>query len=281
MLPLVILVWQPTIHIHVARRALEADMEAARRLRQQIAADQITTGILATFHLWPGLVEILRNVGYDYMIVDMEHGAHPDDVVAEVCALGRLIDFPVLVRPVAPEYPIVRRAIDLGPCGLMIPCVESAQTLDQVRDSIYMPPRGKRRPGGPGNRWVSDYQYATWRQEVEEDIIVLPQIESRQGLKNVDAIAQHELTTALAIGPYDLSADLGVCWQPHDPRLVEAIRTLKAAAQTAGKKMWMIGDARTSLEQGFTFLCIGEPSMVLEEALRSMNGGAKGEGASG
>ena len=228
-----------------------------------------------TFHLWQGLVEIIRNAGYDYMIVDMEHGAHSDELVADVCATGRLIEFPVIVRPISHEYPIIRRAIDLGPCGLLLPCVESAQVLDAVRESIYMPPRGKRRPGGPGNRWVKDYQYTTWRREVEEPFIVMPQIESNLGLKNVSAIAAHEITTAMAVGPYDLSAELGLCWKPDHPRFLEAIDTIRSAAMEAGKKMWMIGDAKTSAQRGFTFLCIGEPIAILENVLSTMNREAK------
>lgn len=55
---------------------------------------------------------------------------------------------------------------------------------------------------------------ATWKSEFEDDLVILPQIESIVGLENVNAIARHPLTTAIAIGPYDLSADLGVCWRP-------------------------------------------------------------------
>ena len=61
----------------------------------------------------------------------------------------------VLIRVVdASSYSLVRRAIDLGCCGLLLPTVETVEALDIVRDSIWMPPRGKRRPGGWGNNWV-------------------------------------------------------------------------------------------------------------------------------
>jgi 4-hydroxy-2-oxoheptanedioate aldolase len=147
-----------------------------------------------------------------------------------------------------------------------------------------MPPRGKRRPGGTGNRWVKDYQYKTWKEEVEDDFIVLPQIENLKGLQNVDAIAKHEITTAIAVGPYDLSANLGVCWEPQHPKLVDAIKTIKRAGEDAGKNMWMIGDAAALIPQGFTFLCIAEPVWFLEammkktvEELRA-GGGAKKPG---
>jgi 2-keto-3-deoxy-L-rhamnonate aldolase RhmA len=74
----------------------------------------------------------------------------------------------------------------------------------------------------------------------------------------------------MAIGPYDLSADLGVCWQPEDSRLIAAEETIRAAARAAGKNMWNIGDAATLVRRGYTFLCVGELISTSETALKSL-----------
>ncbi len=220
-------------------------MEAARRLKARIQAHQITTGVLATDLLWPRLVEFLRLAEIDYLIADQEHGVHADALVAEVCALGRQLDFPVLIRPIDTEISTIRRAIDRGPCGLLLPTVESAAQLDRVRDSIWMPPRGHRRPGGPGNYWVDDFSYETWRRDVEDDFLLVPQIESLTGLERLDEIATHEITTAMGIGPYDLSMDLGVGAQMGHAKMKEEIARIRAAALRAGKSMWRIGHGPT------------------------------------
>ena len=253
-------------------------MKAALLLREKVERGEITTGILATDHLWPGLVEYLRRAGLDYLIVDREHGAHSDELTAQVCALGRQLDFPVLIRPIDCDYSTIRRSIDLGPCGFLLPSVESATDLDRVRDSIYMPPRGRRRPGGAGNYWVPDFAYETWKREVEDDFIVLPQIETRQGLDHVEEIAAHPLTTAMAIGPYDLSADLGVCLQMDHPKLIEAVAQIRRAATGAGKTMWRIGDGQKLVQEGFHFLCIGEIMGFLQTILGQKNQEAKKPG---
>jgi len=79
--------------------------------------------------------------------MDQEHGTHSDADVAAVCAAGRILKFPVLVRIVdSGNYSMLRRAIDLGCVGLLLPTVETTETLDIVADSIRMPPRGRRRP---------------------------------------------------------------------------------------------------------------------------------------
>jgi len=250
-------------------------MKSARILREKINGGGVVTGAMATFHFWPGMVEIARNAGMDYLIIDLEHLAHPMPEVATACDIGRLIDFPVLIRPPAAEMVPLRLAMDAGPCGMLVPYVEGPETMGVIRDAVLMKPRGKRRPGGPGNRWVADYNYETWVREVENDFIIMPQIESRRGLEHVETIARDALTTAIAVGPYDLSADLGVCWNPEAPALVEAIGKIRAAGRAAGKNMWMIGDPSKLVPAGFTLLCIAEPTMAMEGALRSGVAAAK------
>lgn len=244
-------------------------MEPARRLREKISRRDLTTGVLVTDHLWVDLVELCQRAELDYLIVDMEHGSVSTDLVAEVCATGRRLGFPVLLRPRANDYANIRLAADLGPCGFLLACVETPDELDLVRDGLFMPPRGRRRPGGMGNRWVRDFTAATWRKEFEDDFLVLPQIETRVGLSNVTAIANHELTTAVAIGPYDLSAELGVCAEMNSPVLREALLKIRAAGDAANKATWMIsGNPAALVEDGWRFICVGEPTWILMAALR-------------
>ena len=87
-------------------------MKPAAELIRKINSDRITTGLLATDHIWPRLVEMCKLAGLDYLIVDREHGPHDDAAVAHACQIGRLLDFPVLIRTVSCEYDQVRRALD-------------------------------------------------------------------------------------------------------------------------------------------------------------------------
>jgi 2-keto-3-deoxy-L-rhamnonate aldolase RhmA len=243
-------------------------MEPAKRLRDKVAQRELTTGILAIHHAWPELVEVCQRAGLDYLIVDMEHGPFSPETAAELCAVGRRCSFPILLRPRANDYTNIRHAIDLGPAGFLLACVETSEDLDGVRDAIYLPPRGRRRPGGPGVRWVPDNSALTWKQKVEDHFIVLPQIETRKSLQNLAAIASHPITTAVAVGPYDLSAELGVCGKMDDPALAKALEAIRAAARSAGKEAWMIGDGEQLVRDGWRFICLGESTWMLEEALR-------------
>ena len=245
-------------------------MKSAALLKQKIAGSAPVLGALTTFHFWPGLVELAMKAGLDYLIIDLEHLTHNAEQVAEACAIGRREGFPILIRPASAEFTPVRLAMDLGPCGLLVPYVENLETMNTIRDAVLLKPRGRRRPGGPGNFWVSDVHYATWKAEFEDDLIILPQIERKLGLAHAEAIARDPLTTATAIGPYDLSADLGVCWQPDSPVLVEAIERIRQAGRAAKKNMWMIGDGPSLVQSGFNFICLGEPVMLMASALEQL-----------
>lgn len=257
-------------------------MRSAQILKEKINSNQLTMGMLATNHLWFELLEICRNAGMDYLIIDQEHVSFDEQLICDMCSTARQLDFPILIRPAEAEFTHVCKALDKGACGLLLPMVESVAILDEVQSACYTPPRGRRRPGGPGVRWAKALNHSNWVEDVENDLIILPQIEGVAGLEAVDEIAAHPLTTAIAIGPYDLSASLGVCWQPDSPKLIGAQERIREAGKKAGKNMWMIGHGPTLAKRGFTFLCIGEPSGTLEATLTSsvaaLRSGSKDQG---
>jgi 4-hydroxy-2-oxoheptanedioate aldolase len=242
-------------------------LSTAKQLKERLASGRPVIGLMATDHAWPFLVEICQKGTLDYLVIDCEHGDFSDELVSHICQIGRLANFPVLVRTISCELSVIRRTLDLGPCGILIPCVESTDQLDQVQEAGLMPPRGRRRPGGMGNYWLGDYQYETWKAEFEDQLIVIPQIESQTGVDNVDAIAAHPLVTALGLGPYDLSADLGCCWNPDHEKFVSALDRIKAAADAVGKKVWAGCDAPALLAKGYTFLWVGTTTTLLTSAL--------------
>lgn len=245
-------------------------MKAARILKEKINSGKLTLGVICSDHFWTGMIEIFMTAGLDYCIIDLEHGGYTEETIAEACAIGRRCDFPVLIRPAQTKYDFIHHLADRGPCGFLLPNVADASVMDEVQQALYMPPRGNRRPGGPGNRWCSDVtKYQTWIDDVENDWIVLPQIERKAALDHAEAIAAHQMTTAMAVGPYDLSADLGCCWDPQHPDLQAALKTIKAAGEKAGKKCWMIGDAHQLQKDGYNLICFTEPTLFMQAMLKA------------
>ena len=250
-------------------------LTTGKNLKSLLETNEPVVGLMATDHAWPHLVEICQGAGLDYLVIDREHGSFSDELVAHICQIGRLSNFPVLVRSISSETSMIRRILDLGPCGILLPNVESDEELDRVQQAIQMPPRGKRRPGGMGNHWMSDFNYETWKNDFEDHFIVIPQIESQAGVDAIDEIAAHSSVTALGLGPYDLSADLGCCWDPHADRFQASLKTVKAAADAAGKKVWAGTNAVELQTQGYTFLWVGTVTSMLSQALTETVGNLK------
>ncbi len=242
-------------------------LSTAKHLRALLATDQPVIGLMATDHAWPFLVEICQRGGLDYLVVDAEHGDFSDELISHLCQVGRLANFPVLVRTISCDESVIRRTLGLGPCGILLPCVESTEQLDQVGNAARMPPRGTRRPGGKGNYWLDDFQYDTWKSDFEDRLIVIPQIESRAGVANVAAIAAHALVTAVGLGPYDLSADLGCCWNPDDGEFQRTLAHIKQAADQVDKKVWAGCDGPALRAQGYSFLWLGTATTLLTNAI--------------
>ncbi len=242
-------------------------MQPARSMQKKLEKGEVAVGALVTSHLWHDLIEVAIDAGLDYLVVDLEHGAHDVSMVAQVCQLGRVAGFAVLIRTATNDFRGVGFAMDLGPCGLVLASVETAAQLDEVRDAIYLPPRGRRRPGGAGNRWVDDYHLRIWQKQVENDVIIIPQIETCTGLEHVDALAAHEIVTAIGIGPYDLSMAIGADMDKDHVGFVDAVDKISRAADAAGKPMWRVGDAAPLVKQGCRFVCLGDVSVLLTEVL--------------
>lgn len=245
-------------------------MKSAQRIRKTIAAGGRVSGFLATQHVSPQLVEMAIRAGSDYLIVDCEHHMWPADMVSDVCRVGRLADFAVIIRVPQVESTAIRQAADLGPSGIMLPCVESATELDLVQNCIHVPPRGSRRPGGQSCYWLDNFRASDWRDHIEEHFLVLPQIENATGLKNAAGIASHPITSALAIGPYDLSLALGLNydWDPQS-ELSRLVGNLAILGEAHDKATWCLGPIDRLLSLGIRLLGCGEPFGMMQGALRT------------
>lgn len=246
----------------------------AIHLSEKIASGERVVGIMASDLVAPVLIEVAKKAGLDYIIVDREHGAFSDESVSEFCRVARMANYPVLIRTISSAPDVIRRTVDLGPCGLLLPNIDTTEQLDTVADCILMPPEGQRRPGGPGNYWMRDFQRETWREEFEKDFIVIPQIESLRGVENAEEIAGHAIVTALGVGPYDLSADIGCCWDPEDPEFRAALERIRDAGDRTGKKIWIGADVGRYAAEGYTFLWCGTFTSVLGSALSAIVSGA-------
>ena len=241
----------------------------ARSLKEKLKTQDPTIGTMMTFDFWAGYLEIYKRAGLDFVLVDLEHGSGGLRTLEELCRTGRLLDFPVIVRPEAAVFHLLRKYMDMGANGFMIPWVEHEDQVDTVRSAIYTPPRGRRGPGGPSIYGAPSLDRAGWN-EVEKNLFVMIQIESPQGVEKVKSLASHDYVDALMVGPYDLALNLGRCWQWNHPDVVAAItRIFEQANQIAkpcGMPVGNLEQARFWQQRGCHFFLYSDATQMVRAA---------------
>lgn len=215
-------------------------------------------------------MEILATAGFDWLLIDGEHAPNnPASVLAQLQAAAPYPAQPV-VRPVNHDAALIKQYLDIGAQTLLVPMVESvAEAAALVRAARY-PPRGIRGVGTSLARaahWggISDYA-----RHADEEICLIVQIESRQGLANLDAILMVEGVDGIFIGPADLAASMGYLGQSGHPEvkaaIEDALRRIAASGKAAGVFVTEPELAQHYRHCGASFIAVGGDTSLLRNA---------------
>ncbi|UZE26207.1 4-hydroxy-2-oxoheptanedioate aldolase [Pseudomonas sp. B21-056] len=233
----------------------------------------------AQIGLWLGLAdaycaELAANAGFDWLLLDGEHA--PNDVRSLLGQLQAVAPYPAqpVIRPVVGDTALIKQVLDLGVQTLLVPMVESAGQARELVRAIHYPPSGVRGVGSAlarASRWNSIPGYLD---KADEQMCLLVQIESREGLANLDAIAAVEGVDGVFIGPADLSASMGFRGNPGHPEVQAAIEDAIARIRQAGKAAGILSAdeklARRYIELGAAFVAVGVDTTVLMRGLQSL-----------
>jgi len=233
----------------------------------------------ALIGLWLGLAnpysaELAANAGFDWLLIDGEHA--PNDLrslLGQLQAVAPYASQPV-IRPVVGDTALIKQVLDIGVQTLLVPMVESVEQARELVRATRYPPLGVRGVGSAlarASRWNTVPGYLD---KADEQICLLVQIENREGLANLDAIAAVDGVDGVFIGPADLSAALGYRGNPGHPDVQAAIEDAIVRITTAGKAAGILSAAETLarryLELGATFVAVGVDTTVLMRGLQSL-----------
>ena len=214
-------------------------MRQVNTLKQKLAAAKPVVGMWASLPS-PAIVEATSLAGYDFIIIDSEHGQLNLETTIEMmraCAVGTA---EALVRVPGKDPDYLKRLLDAGCTSFMVPMVDTAEQAQAIVDACRYPPRGRRGYAAPivrGSRYGLDADYIEW---AHEELFLTLQIESAEAVGNADAIAAIDGVDQLFVGANDLSGSLGVLTQTSHPDVLAAIETVKAAAAAHGKTLGTI-----------------------------------------
>lgn len=205
-------------------------------LKKRLRAGERLLGTMITTFASPDLVKILKNCGFDFCMVDCEHGSFTTREVSDMIGAGRGFGMPVLVRIPEIRREHVLHYMEMGAAGLLLPNTESADMAEKLVDYAKYAPLGHR--GVSLSRPHTDFRKVNgpeYMAEANEEGILMCQIESRAGVDHVEEILDVPGIDAALIGPNDMSQDFGILGQYGHPMMTEAFERVKAAAEARGK----------------------------------------------
>ena len=242
-------------------------------LKSRLNRSELTIGSWVTLG-HPSIAEIMASAGFDWLVLDMEHSVLE---LGEVQAIIQVLDAkqcPAIVRLTSNHPDQIKRVMDAGATGIMVPMIKSAADAEAAVAGVYYPPRGQR---GVGLARAQGYgvSFQAYRQWLEENAVIVVMIEHVDAVKAIDQILAVPGIDAYIIGPYDLSGSMGRPGDLNHPDVQAAIAQVLEAGRRAQKPggIHVIEPDPQALQQriaaGFNFLGYALDIRILDSICRT------------
>lgn len=182
----------------------------------------------------PAVAEIMARAGFHWLAVDLEHSVitvrEAEELIRTIEGCGVI----PLVRLTSNDPDLIKRVMDAGAHGVIVPMVNDKAGAERAVSAVHYPPRGTR---GVGLARAQAYgtAFQSYRAWVRREAAVFVMIEHKDGVRNADAILSVDGVDGYFMGPYDLSASLGVPGKIDHPKVRRAMRRVKEAGARARK----------------------------------------------
>ncbi len=184
----------------------------------------------------PALVEVIGRSGFDFVILDGEHGVFSAESQEECLRAAGSVNLPAIVRPPDGNPQHIQTALDLGAQGVQIPAVVDAEQARDIVDAAHFPPKGRR--GFGSTTRAAAYGFAPRPHVVRaanEETLVIAQIETRKGVENLSDILAVDGIDLVFLGTSDLSLDYGFT-SPSDPAMLPLLTQVITTIRRRGKQ---------------------------------------------
>ena len=229
------------------------------KFKHAIAKGELQIGLWCSL-CNPIAIEIVSHSGYDWLLLDTEHS--PNDVpdVLSLLQSAQAGTAACIVRPAWNDMVLIKRYLDIGAQTLLLPFVQNPEEAGRAVEFTRYPPKGVRGITGSGR--ASRYgRVKDYLKNASDEICVLVQVETREALKQIEAIAAVEGIDGVFIGPNDLSASFGHIGNWGHAEVQDAIKDAAVRIRKVGKAAGILTpneeEAKKFIEWGYTFVAVG------------------------
>lgn len=240
-------------------------------IKQKLADGRLVLGTIVSEVRNPNVAHMLARCGFEFFVLDCEHGAYNPETVSDMIAGARGAGIDVIVRIPEVRRETVLKPLDCGAAGLLVPMIDTAeQARELVRWAKY-PPMGVRGVGlrRAHNRYER-VRAGEYLKQANDAVFLAVQAETPEAIKNASDIAAVEGIDCVFAGPMDLSVSLGVPGRVDHPSEVRAIQAMIAACHRHNKAAGILSfDAamlRTWLDRGVRFAVYSSDISMLADA---------------
>lgn len=220
------------------------------------------------------VVEIMAQAGYDWLTIDMEHSAITIDIAQDMIRVIELYGVVPLVRVGDNDPTMIKRVMDAGAHGVIVPMVNSKQDAERAVGAVKYPPRGFRGVGlARAQKYGADFKgYKKWN---ENESIVIVQIEHIRAVENMEDILKVPGVDGFIIGPYDLSGSLGIPGEFGHQKMLDALERVKKVTEAmdamSGFHVILPDNEafKEKVKEGYRFLAYSLDILLLGEQCRN------------
>lgn len=241
-------------------------MKNNKAFTQRLRNGDLLIGTLISLNS-PEIAEILSHIDYDWLFIDAEHGAfNPQQTQSMLQAAG---ETPCVIRIPAGDDVWIKKALDIGAAGIIVPQVHTAEQAEQIINQCKYSPAGNRGVGiGRAHTYGIDFENTI--KNANDETAVILQAESRAAIDNIEDIVKVPGLDAILIGPYDLSASLGRIGEVDHPEVQNAINRIADVCKAANIKLGYFGinasAVKPAMENGFTLITVGVDTLFIIKA---------------
>lgn len=236
--------------------------------KEKILAGETAYGVFVNVSN-PSLVEIIGHLGFDFALIDAEHGPMGLESCEQMIRAADAVNITPLVRIAMNIQQNILRFLDMGALGVQLPLLNTKADVENVVRSVKYRPEGRRGLAGVrANNWGLSGPLGEYVQEANRETLVIAQIETMEAVENLKEILTVPNIDVVFIGPNDLSQAMGYPGQMKHPEVQELIDRLVKEIHAAGKATGTVAyDADTlklRKEQGFKFIVYNVVAMIVK-----------------
>ena len=197
------------------------------KVKKKLREGGICFGTMLRILRSPQAVALCASQDWDYVILDTEHNDYDLETISSFCLASKYEEMDLYVRVPDKLYHQMAQMLDVGAEGLVLPQVRTEEEAIRIMNATKYSPIGKR--GVSISETVTlfrDCGQAEYTKWANEEIMTIIQIESEEGVNNVDKILSNGQVDAIMVGPADLSQDMGIPGELEHPRLAEAFKEI-------------------------------------------------------